>query len=299
MITTLWVIVVGGIVALAGTLAGRSTVSAARNRIQSERAFWTALGCARRAQAAIDDLLRVSPTIDEDALIWRTLERRLAMPRPTPAAPCELTLEAAGTKLDVNAASEQMVTALLETLGVSSGVASSMAESLADWRDVDEVPRSDGAERDWYQLNQRMRPRNGPLADVKELALVRGFDSFSLVDVVFTAEPGRISLAHASATILQSVPGFTPETAQLIAALASAGTPVRDAAAVMSSLTPQSASALMANYPEIVRVTTADPDAWLLDVRVANGEPRTTVVLRWRLIRAGDRCVVAASRTMV
>ena len=299
MITILWVMVIASVVGLAGVLAGRTSVSAARNRVQSERALWTALGCARRAQSDIDDLLRQGTSIDEHALIWRTLERRLRILPLSSMQPCDVRLEAAGTKLDVNTASEDMVTSLLYGLGVSNGVAAEMAAALADWRDADSVERPNGAEHHWYARAIRATPRNGPLADVKELALVRGFDQLSLRDAVFTAEPGRISLAHASVEVLLAVPGFTREAADLIASLASAGTPVRDASVVIGHLTPQSAAALMQNYPKIVRVTTGDPDAWLLEVRVSNGEPATTVTLRWRLIRAGRHCVVVHSRTVL
>jgi hypothetical protein len=114
-----------------------------------------------------------------------------------------------------------------------------------------------------------------------------------------TTEPGRISLGHAPAEVLSSVPGFTRETADLIESLARAGTPVTDASALVGRITQQSASELMTHYPEIVRSTTGDPDAWLLEVRAWNGEPRSTVVVQWRLIRTGRRCSVVRSKTFL
>lgn len=299
MITVLWVVTVASIVAMAGTLAGRTTVSAARNRVQGERALWSALGCARRTQAEIDGLLRDAPTLDEDALIWRTLDRRI-LARPTSLnRPCEVRLEAAGSRVDVNSATPEMIVSLLRAIGESEAHASEMADALADWRDTNDVELPAGAERAWYAGAMRATPRNGPLADIRELALVRGFEALPQFARVFTVEPGRISLAHASADVLSSIPGFTRETADLIASLAAQGTPVADASAVVGTVSAQSASELMARYPEIVRVTTADPDAWILEVRATNGEPRTTVVLQWRLIRTGHRCVVVRSRTLL
>jgi hypothetical protein len=172
-----------------------------------------------------------------------------------------------------------------------------MADALADWRDEDDIERPGGAERAWYESMARTPPRNAPLASIGELALVRGFESKSWLDATFTAEPGRVSLAHAPASVLLAIPGFTRETAELIASLAQAGTPVLDAAVVVSRVSRESADALMARYPEISRLTTGDPDAWILEVRVANGVPPTAVVLRWRLIRSGRRSVVVSSRT--
>lgn len=299
MITVLWIMTVASIVGLAGTLAGRTTVSAARNRVQSERALWFALGCARRTQAEIDRLLTSASTFDEDVLIWRTLNRRIAVTPGSPAWPCEIRLEPAGSRVDLNAATPEMIVALLRALGESDAHASEMADALIDWRDTNDVALAAGAEWAWYERAMRATPRNGPLADIKELALVRGFESLARFAPVFTVEPGRISLSHASADVLSAVPGFTRETAELIASLAEAGTPVAEPSSVVGLLSAQSAAELMARYPEIVRATTADPDAWLLEVRANNGQPVTTVVLQWRLIRTGRRCSVVRSRTLL
>jgi type II secretory pathway component PulK len=298
MITVLWVMAIATTVALAGSLAGRTTVSAARNRVQAERALWSAIGCARTAQAEIDAMLGSAPTLDEDALIWRTLEQRVVARQPSPRWPCDVRLEAAGAKLDVNSATPDMIAALLRAMGETDAHASEMAAALSDWRDTDEVESPVGAERSWYASAMRTLPRNGPLADIRELALVRGFEN-PRFEQGFTTETGRVSLVHASAIVLSAVPGFTRETADLIASLAEAGHPVTDASAVTGRLTSESAAELMAHYPEIVKTTTGDPDAWFLEVRAWNGEPRTTVILRWRLVRTGRRCSVVSSRTVL
>jgi general secretion pathway protein K len=298
MITMLWVMTVGSVVALAGAVAGRTTVSAARNRVQAERAIWTALGCARRAQAFVDGLLNGATTLEEGAVTWRTLDRR-AEPIVRASTPqCGVRFEAAGARLDVNAASDDMIVSALRALGESDGAAAAMADALADWRDSDDVERPAGAERGWYAGASRATPRNAFLADVRELALVRGFESMSRFDSVFTTEPGRISLAQAPVTVLMAIPGFTRETADAVVAMAEAGTPVRDVAAIVGRVSTQSADALMARYPEVVRLTTPDPDAWLLSAHVSNGLPPKMVELRWRLVRAGRRCLIVSSRTV-
>jgi general secretion pathway protein K len=295
MITVLWVITVSSIVAFTGALAGRTTVSAARNRVQSERALWSALGCARSTQAEIDGLLGGALTLDEGALIWRTLDRRLGTRPPTTT--CTVRLEAAGSKLDVNAATPEMIASLLRTLGEPDGRVLEMTDALMDWRDTNDVELPSGAERAWYEQSSRALPRNGPLADVRELALVRGFEELSRFAPVFATEPGRVSLAHASAEVLSAVPGITRETADLIASLAAEGTPVSDVSVIAGRVSSQSALELMSRYPEIVRATTADPDAWMLEVEVKIGEPATTVVVQWRLVRTGRRVMVVRSRT--
>ena len=299
MITVLWVMTVGSIIAVAASLSGRTTFNGARNRVQSERALWTALGCARHMQAMIDDLLHGAPTLDGSALIWRTLDRQTRAAAPPIDSACRVELEAAGTKLDVNAASGEMLTTLLRGLGESDGSAMALAAALEDWRDTDNVAVPAGAERDWYHAAQRVEPRNAPLADIRELGLVRGFEDLSRFDSVLTTEPGRVSLATAPITVLLAVPGFTRETAELIATLHDAGTPLRDPASIIGQLSTESVDAMIAHYPEITRLTTADPDAWIVTTSVSNGVPATTDVLRWRLARAGRRCVVVRTVTLI
>lgn len=294
MITTLWVMTVASIVALAGALAGRTAVSAARNRVQGERALWTALGCARETQSRIDDALG-NTTLDEGATIWRALDRRALSGFVNPN--CRVRLEAAGARMDINAATPAMIIAVLRAVGETEADAAQMADAVADWRDTDQVVSPLGAERDWYTNASRAAPRNGPFADIRELELVRGFERLSRFEPYFSTEPGRISLGHASVEVLSAVPGFTAETAQLIAQLALVGTPVTDAAAIAGRVSAHSTSEIMAHYPEIVRSTTGDPDAWILEVRAWNGNPRTTVAVVWRLIRTGRRCSVVSSRT--
>jgi general secretion pathway protein K len=295
MITTLWVMTVASIVAMAGALAGRVAVSAGRNRIQSERAYWVALGCARRVQARIDELLDAASTNDEQASIWRLLDRHGVA--DAVISVCTVRLEAAGARLDVNTATPDMLVALLRTIGETDVSAAQMTDALVDWRDTDRVALPLGAERPWYLTATRAAPRDGPLADIRELGLVRGFEVASRFEPYLTVEQGRVSFAHASPEVLAAIPGFTRETADLIAMLGRDGTPVVDAASIVGRLSMQSASELRAHYPEIVRTTTGDPDAWSIDVRAWNGNPRSEVVLRWRVIRAGSRCSVVSSRT--
>ncbi len=50
-----------------------------------------------------------------------------------------------------------------------------VADAILDWLDPDDEPRTDGAEADYYQgLNPPYRPRNGRIASIGELLLVRG-----------------------------------------------------------------------------------------------------------------------------
>lgn len=294
MITILWVMTLAAIVATAGALAGRNAVNAAINRVHLDRAFWTATGCVARVRAAIDGTLDAAKTFDDAASTWRILGR-VVLPVSTDSD-CTIALEAAGTRLDMNDASEEMLQNLFVALGYGDD-AEPLAAALADWRDSDDVTRPAGAERDWYAAAHRELPRNAPLADRRELARVRGFENVRAFDAVLTADPGRVCLATAPPGVLLAVPGFTRETADRIVALQSAGTPVTDVASLLALVSRSSADAMLAHFPEIVRVTTTDPDAWILSVRASAGTPAVSVTLVRRLLRAGKRAVVAASRS--
>ncbi len=92
--------------------------------------------------------------------------------QPLGAGWVEVAIEDEARRLDLSAFADT-VPRLLAVLGLDAGLAS----ALADWTDADDVPRPDGAERDWYLgLTRPYRPRNGPLRTPGELGLVRGFD---------------------------------------------------------------------------------------------------------------------------
>jgi DNA uptake protein ComE-like DNA-binding protein len=183
-------------------------------------------------------------------------------------------LEAAGTRLDLNAASPDMLDSLFTALGVGAGPAATMSSAAIDWRTT-----------------------HGAFDDVRQLLDVGGFDNVAAFDSVLWAESGRISLATAGVAVLMTVPGITRETAERIVELRDAGTPVADLVAISGSLSHTSADAMMEHYPEIVRLTTPDPEAWILTVTASVGFPPNNSTLQWRLVRTGKWCVVVRTRS--
>jgi DNA uptake protein ComE-like DNA-binding protein len=85
-------------------------------------------------------------------------------------------LENESAKLNVNTllapgAEEQAATRLLAIPGMTAET----ADAILDWLDQDEAARLNGAELEAYtQLVPPYEPRNGPIADLDELLLVRG-----------------------------------------------------------------------------------------------------------------------------
>ena len=296
MLTILWIMTVAAVVAMGAALVARHGVAEGGARVWLERARWDALGCERRAVAAIDLMLREAPTANEASAAWRALPRSLT--KGVPIADCDIRFEAAGTRLDVNGATPEMLTSLFDALGLEAE-SPALVDALEDWIDADDVPRPNGAERDWYEAAGRVVPRNDSLADAQELARVRGFEKLRGLDTLLSTEPGRISLATAPIPVLMAVPGITRETAGQIVALQQAGTPLNDLLDVTPLVSRTSASALAMRYADAVRVTTPDPDAWIIRVRAARGVPAVSVHLEWRVIRIGRRSAVEATRSRI
>jgi type II secretory pathway component PulK len=296
MITMLWVMAVAAVVAATGVLAGRLAVHASRNRAELERAYWTAAGCASRTRALIDALLRDGTTGDAATVVWRTLDRRVTSAMRLDHA-CDVQLEALGTRVDVNTASDEMVARLLSALGVPESRSREMVDALADWKDSDDVARAAGAERSWYVAEHREQPRNGPIADVRELARVRGFERISDFDSVLGVDGGRVSLATAPVSVLMSISGVTRETAETIAQLREQGEPVGDLLAVTGLVSSSSADSLTARYADAAHVSTATPDGWILTVRTSSGFPPNTATLTMRLVRDGAAARLVFARS--
>lgn len=78
-------------------------------------------------------------------------------------------------KVPLNLLDERTAARLVETAGLGSGDAARIAaDLLLDWTDDNEETRSFGAEADFYRA-RGIRPPNGPLRSIDELARVRGF----------------------------------------------------------------------------------------------------------------------------
>lgn len=73
---------------------------------------------------------------------------------------------------------EPFTLAALKRLGKRTGIPEELWNSLADWIDSDDSPRTNGAETPYYQtLKPPYKAHNGKLATTGELSLVRGFTS--------------------------------------------------------------------------------------------------------------------------
>ena len=291
MMAVLWAVVVVGTLALATALSGRDAFNAGRNRVSSERAFWLANGCADRALAAVDSALNRADLLP--ARTWRHLDAVVLADPQSAGSACSVELDATGSTLDVNAASGVELTRLFTALGRSD--ANALADAVMDWRDVDDVPLPSGAESLWYAGQRRALPRNGPLADVMELARIRGFEDGS-AQRFLSVEPGPISIPNASGAVLATVDGFTDEAVAAVLSIRARGGEIDDLLAFASTLSSAARDSIVVHYQDISRVTTLDPEAWVVTASGRSGAPSVLAVVELRLVRTNRRASVVRRR---
>lgn len=316
LLAALWVIVGVATLALGAAAAARDALHTSRNRRVLARAEWSARGCAAQAQAALDAVLADAREHPGAVFAtWRALDAAFAERVATTfGAECSVQLIPAGTRVDLNAADTGQLHALFAVVGIVGLRADSLVAALVDWRDADDVPVALGAERASYHPSTADVaaegvvddvPRNGPLASMAELHRVRGYDAVTIARLVTVAdvEPGRLSLPHAAAAALASLPGFGPEVLAEVARRRQANEPVT-LAAIATSVSPPAARALGDALPVLADQVTEEPEAWTLLVTAPGAaiaaktdgddgtQSRPTARLELRIGRAGWRVVV-------
>jgi Type II secretory pathway, component PulK len=296
LLAVLWVLVGLAGLGLALSLVGRDAIGAAQNRVSLARAHWLAEGCVNTARAVIADELADRDHGDGGAT-WRAVDDVVTMSPVVRAMDCDLSVRAAGTTLDVNTADAEQLRRALLALGVMPLSADSIVDAILDWRDPDDEPRGNGAERAWYLAQHRFAPRNGPVADGRELARIRGLEALAGIDSVLGVEGGRVPLGRAPHAVLVALPGFTDELAQRIAELRDRDALPADLLTLAGALSPSARDSLAARYAEVVSLVTIDPDAWILTARARDGASPAVATVEVKLARAGTRAAVLRHRS--
>jgi len=182
---------------------------------------------------------------------------------------CRANIEVAGTRMNLNSLTPDL---LRQVLGDTR-----LVDALLDWTDADTVPRPAGAERSWYGRQGRRPPRNAPVADVWELALVRGFDSVRigrLARVFTSGGDGTIDPNEAPRELLRLLPGLDAAGVEALIARRGSGPRMVTMEQFLETLPPASRERAQANYLELAqrvdlsgRTLRVDVDAGVLGWR--------------------------------
>ncbi len=308
LLAVLWIVIAATALAMSAHAVARQALGGASNRAALHRARWRAADCLERARATIGEALVLNQASDRASLpsafgsvsySWRTVDRAVANSRLLPAASCAVRTEAAGSRIDANTADEELLQALFASLRIPSARSDSLVDALLDWRDSDDIARPLGAERAWYAAEERLLPRNGPIANTRELRLISGFEALPGIDSVLGVEPGRISLETAPIPVLAALPGFGSEVVGRIAELRSLGAPVPDLMVLGGLVSPAAREAMLARYADLVRLMTLEPDAWIVTATGHAGAPTVAYTVEVRLVRAGARAAIVRRRSWI
>jgi len=95
-----------------------------------------------------------------------------------------------GGKINLNRVDEQVLRRVFINLGVEGSLADILVDSIMDWRDPDDLHRTNGAESDYYRsLSPAYTAKNGPLDSVEDLLWIRGMTPGLFYGVANDSEP--------------------------------------------------------------------------------------------------------------
>lgn len=78
-------------------------------------------------------------------------------------------------KVNINRVNEEMLRRVFANLGVEAPLRDTLVDSITDWRDADDLHRTNGAENDYYlTLSPPYTAKNGLFDSVEELLWIRG-----------------------------------------------------------------------------------------------------------------------------
>jgi general secretion pathway protein K len=140
-----------------------------------------------------------------------------------------------GGKININRVNDETLRRVLANLGIDDARRDILVDSIMDWRDPDDLHRTNGAESDYSaSLSPAYTPKNGPLDSVEELLWIRGMtpglffgsaeekgqpaDNRRRVALreIFTVESpiDRVNLRTASAEVIHALMGIPLEKCQ-------------------------------------------------------------------------------------
>jgi general secretion pathway protein K len=203
LILVLWVLTLLTIIAGGFAVGSRTETVMTGNSLALSRAQALADAGVHRA---IYELLKQG----NDAQQWKAGGRTYQFSMDGAEIHVAILDEAA--KIDLNAATDALLQGLLQSAGIEEGQAASVLEAILDWRDEDDLPRTNGAEIENYRLaGLNYEPSNGPFGTVEELRLVLGmtpelYSRISGALTVYSRLPG-INSTIAQQGVLLAIPG--------------------------------------------------------------------------------------------
>ena len=208
-------------------------------------------------------------------------------------AEIELEITDDSGKIDINAASGDLLTNLFMGRGVPMDQAQALADAIQDWRDPDDLKHPNGAEAPEYKAaGLSYTPKNAPFDTVSELQQVLGmtYDLYEKIEPGITIYSGRNSpsASYGNEVALQAMyPDASPEQIQQFIQQLQSQIPGSGAQPVLApDGTPVVAAGGGLTYSVKARATLPNGASTVLDATIRMGgvsaAGRPFVILRWR-----------------
>jgi general secretion pathway protein K len=236
LIALLWILAALSVIALSFSKETFVEVSAARNAQSLEASYFVARAGIATTIYRLIQKRRLSPVKRaelqelQDPLELGTITGELG------GGAYQVDIQDESGKVNLNTVSEQQLRALITAIGIPKEDGDIIADSILDWKDLDNMYHLNGAENDFYEaLHPPYKAKNGRFDTVEELLLVRGVTpayfygypertpegsvvyryGLSRCITVFS-DRNQINVNFAPLPVLMSIPGMSPQAAQAI-----------------------------------------------------------------------------------
>lgn len=267
LLATLWLIVMLSTACAALTLAGRTfrlNVTYARDEIAGRRAAEAGVAAAL---ATLTDALSRSTTDDAIPIVdpWHHILGESNWIGIGAGAEYRVDLIDPNRRVNLNVAHAADLARLLAAVQVAPDSAMMLALRIVDWRDEDELDAAGLPELEAVGAEFLRRPADQAFSSTGQLAHVAGATGAlveRLQDQTTVLGDGRINLQTASAAVLSSLPGMTPDAVVALLRLRAEGSRLSSGIFdLVQHLDPRDADVLDAHLAELGGRTTTETRA--------------------------------------
>lgn len=247
LLTALWLVVAIAAVVLEFSLEAKERRQLGIDTAERGVARAAAAGALAVVQAKLDYALRnalvnrsANSTL-RSADPWLDVDTLYSGIYPIDSVNVQVRALDLGTQLNINTLSEAELRTFFSFVLGNFETSDKLAQSIVDWRDADDIPRTLGAEKDQYvRAGMMMLPQNGQFREVEDLLNVMNMtpEIYATVSPFLTVRgDGTVNLNTAPAAVLRALPGMTDEILGQILTLRSAGRRITSAQQVMQAAT--------------------------------------------------------------
>ncbi len=219
LILVLWVLTLLTVMAVGMTAAQRTETALSENHIAAAR--FRAVSDAAIAFTALVFAIPPPETTDEVIPVW--LPNGAAMPWRFGEVDLRIRVFNEASRIDLNVATPELLSALLVALGLEEEPAASLASAIVDWRDENDASLLNGAEdADYLEAGRMIGAKDMPFTLVEELLQVLGMtpEIYRRLapEVSVDLDGGEFDERFASAAAMAATQGIPLENAQALIA---------------------------------------------------------------------------------